>query len=81
MNYLRHAAGLAAFVSFAIAVVAVLGLVFGVVAVAAAGSFLVLFPLVLLTLPAIKSAALTLNEKLRVKMKAYEDAYKAGETE
>lgn len=65
MNYIKWSAGFAGFVSIGLAIAAVAAVIAGVVAVAAVGCFLLLFPLVLMTAPAIKRLAARLNGKLR----------------
>lgn len=69
MNYIKWSASRAGVLSIVCAVAAVLAMIFSVVAIAAVGCFLILFPLVLMTAPAIKRLAARLNGKLREETK------------
>lgn len=77
MNYLKHSAYAAAGLSVLVAVLAISAVVIGAVAFAAVGCFLILFPLVLMTKPALKRAAKAAENKLRA-INAHTEAAEAA---
>lgn len=72
MNYIRNAAGVAGLLSVIISFTAIAAVLAGAFTVAAAGSFLILFPLILLTLPAIRRFEKRAKVAIKVKVDAME---------
>lgn len=72
LNYFSRAARLAGVFSVAVAFAAILAASIGAFAVVAAASFLVLFPLTLLTLPAIKRLVIKTNIAAKLEAKIAE---------
>lgn len=71
MNYFSRIARLSAVISISLSVVAVFAMVVGVVAVGALGAFLLLYPLILMTAPAVKRMARALEAKIDSKVEAF----------
>lgn len=74
MNYLKNSAGIAGALAIGLSFIAILAVIFDAVVVASTASFIVLFPLVLLTLPAIRRFEKRMSVKVKI---AVEDAEKA----
>lgn len=70
-RYIKDSFALAGILSIAASFLAILAAIFGAVIIAAAGAFVLLFPLVLLTLAAIRRFAGAYAAKQKAKLEAF----------